>query len=48
MNLDRHVNVRPLAVGQRVAVTGFSSEFDGVPEIDIRGPQDLVRPVRKP
>ena len=48
VNLGTHVNVQPLAVGQRISVTGFSSEFNGVPEIDIRGPQDLARLVRKP
>ena len=43
VNLGTKVDVRSLKVGQRVVVTGFSSEFDGVPEIDIRGPQDLTR-----
>ena len=43
VNLGTKVDVSPLEVGQRVTVTGFSSEFDGVPEIDIRGPQDLKR-----
>jgi hypothetical protein len=43
VNLGTKVDVSPLKVGQRVTVTGFSSEFDGVPEIDIRGPQDLRR-----
>ncbi|MDT0352173.1 hypothetical protein [Pseudonocardia charpentierae] len=42
VNLGTHVDVRPLAVGQKITVTGFSSEFDGVPEIDIRSPQDLA------
>ena len=46
VNLGTNVDVSPLAVGQRVVVTGFSSEFDGVPEIDIRGPRDLVRLAR--
>ncbi len=46
VNLGTKVDVRPLAVGQRIVVTGFSSEFDGAPEIDIRGPRDLVRPVQ--
>ncbi len=46
VNLGTKVDVSPLAVGQRVVVTGFSSAFDGVPEIDIRGPRDLVRSVR--
>jgi hypothetical protein len=44
VDLGTKVDVSPLAVGQRVTATGFSSEFDGVPEIDIRGPRDLVRP----
>lgn len=43
VNLGTNVDVTPLAVGQRVVVTGFSSEFNGVPEIDIRGPRDLTR-----
>ena len=46
VNLGTKVDVSPLAVGQRVTVTGFSSEFGGVPEIDIRGPQDLKRLAR--
>ena len=46
VNLGTKVDVSPLAVGQRVVVTGLSSEFDGVPEIDIRGPRDLVRPAK--
>ena len=41
VNVGTKVDVSRLTVGQRVVVTGFSSEFDGVPEIDIRGPQDL-------
>lgn len=43
VNLGTNVDVGPFAVGQRVAVTGFSSEFSGIPEIDIRGPRDVAR-----
>lgn len=43
VNLGTNVDVQPLEVGQRIAVTGFSSEFGGVPEIDIRSPRDLTR-----
>jgi uncharacterized protein YdeI (BOF family) len=43
VNLGTKVDVSPYKVGQRVVVTGFSSAFGGVPEIDIRGPQDLTR-----
>jgi len=46
VNVGTKVDVSRLTVGQRVVVTGFSSEFDGVPEIDIRGPQDLKRLAR--
>jgi uncharacterized protein YdeI (BOF family) len=42
VNLGTNVDVQHLAVGQRIAVTGFSSEFGGVPEIDVRGPRDLT------
>jgi hypothetical protein len=38
--------VRPLAVGQLIQVTGFSSQFTDHYEIDIRGRQDLAQPVR--
>jgi hypothetical protein len=48
VNLGTNVDVEPLAVGQRIVVTGFSSQFDGVPEIDIRGPRDLAQPAHSP
>jgi len=46
VNRGTHVDVRPLAVGQLIEVTGFSSQFSDHYEIDIRGPQDLAQPVR--
>jgi len=46
VNRGTHVNVRPLAVGQLIQVTGFSSQFSDHYEIDIRGPRDLARPMR--
>ena len=46
VNLGTHVDVQPLAVGQLVEVTGFSSQFSDHYEIDIRGPQDLAQPVK--
>ena len=48
VNLGTNVDVGPLGVGQQIVVTGFSSEFNGVPEIDIRGPRDLTRPGHQP
>jgi hypothetical protein len=46
VNLATNVDVRPLAVGQLIEVTGFSSQFTDHYEIDIRGPQDLAQPVQ--
>lgn len=46
VNRGTHVNVQPLAVGQLIEVTGFSSQFTDHYEIDIRGPQDLAQPVK--
>jgi hypothetical protein len=42
VNLDTNVDVRPLAVGQLIEVTGLSSQFTDHYEIDIRGLQDLA------
>jgi hypothetical protein len=44
VNLATNVDVTPLAVGQLIEVTGFSSQFTDHYEIDIRGPEDLARP----
>jgi hypothetical protein len=44
VNLGTHVDVQPLAVGQLIEATGFSSQFTDHYEIDIRGPQDLAQP----
>jgi hypothetical protein len=46
VNRGTRVNVRPLAVGQLIQVTGFSSQFTDHYEIDIRGRQDLAQPVK--
>ena len=46
VNLGTNVDVQPLAVGQLIDVTGFSSQFTDHYEIDIRGRQDLAQPVR--
>jgi hypothetical protein len=46
VNRGTHVDVRALAVGQLIEVTGFSSQFTDHYEIDIRGPQDLAQPVK--
>jgi DNA/RNA endonuclease YhcR with UshA esterase domain len=46
VNLGTNVDVGPLATGQLIEVTGFSSQFADHYEIDIRGPQDLAQPVR--
>jgi len=46
VNRGTHVDVQPLAVGQLIEVTGFSSQFTDHYEIDIRGPQDLAQPVK--
>lgn len=43
VNVGTGVDLRPFRTGQLVVVTGFSSEFNNLPEIDIRGPRDLVR-----
>jgi hypothetical protein len=48
VNLATNVDVRPLAVGRLIEVTGVSSQkITDHDEIDIRGPQDLARPVRQ-
>jgi len=46
VNLGTNVDVSPLAVGQLIEVTGFSSQFTDHYEIDIRGPRDLAQPVK--
>jgi hypothetical protein len=46
VNRGTHVDVAPLAVGQLIKVTGFSSQFADHFEIDIRGPQDLAQPMK--
>jgi hypothetical protein len=46
VNRGTRVDVQPLAVGQLIEVTGFSSQFTDHYEIDIRGAQDLAQPVR--
>jgi len=46
VNLGTNVDVGPLAVGQLIEVTGFSSQFTDHYEIDIRGPEDLAQPVK--
>ena len=45
VNLQTEIDVAALAVGQRVTVAGFSSQFDDHYEIDPRSPAD-VRVVR--
>ena len=42
VNLQTGIDVSALAVGQKVKVTGFSSQFDVDYEIDPRFPQDVV------
>jgi len=42
VNRDTGIDVSRVAVGQRVRVTGFSSQFDTHYEIDPRHPSDLV------
>jgi len=46
VNLGTNVDVSPLAVGQLIEMTGFSSQFTDHYEIDIRGPEDLAQPVK--
>ena len=46
VNRGTHVAVRPLAVGQLIQVTGFSSRFADHFEIDIRSPKDLAQPMK--
>ena len=46
VNLGTNADVSNLAAGQLIDVTGFSSEFDGTPEIDIRSQADLALPVK--
>jgi hypothetical protein len=42
VNVETDIDVSAFAVGQRVKVTGFSSQFDDHYEIDPRDPDDLV------
>ena len=42
VNLQTGIDVATLALGERVKVTGFSSQFDADFEIDPRFPQDVV------
>lgn len=46
VNVGTNVDVGPLAVGQLIEVTGFSSQFTDHYEIDVRGPKDLAQPVK--
>ena len=41
VNLETAIDVDTLALGQRVTVTGFSSQFDDHYEIDPRSPDDI-------
>ena len=43
INTQTGIDLTGLAVGQRVSVTGFSSQFDTHYEIDPRFPADIVR-----
>ncbi|HEX6239890.1 MAG TPA: DNA-binding protein, partial [Polyangiales bacterium] len=42
VNLETEIDVTRLAPGQRVKVTGFSSQFDDHYEIDPRDADDVV------
>ena len=42
VNLQTGIDVAQLALGERVKITGFSSQFDVDYEIDPRFPQDVV------
>jgi len=42
VNLETGIDVSALAVGEKVKITGFSSQFDVDYEIDPRFPQDVV------
>lgn len=42
VNLDTGIDLSTLAVGDRLLVTGFSSQFDDHYEIDPRKPHDLI------
>jgi uncharacterized protein YdeI (BOF family) len=42
INLQTGIDVGTLAAGQKVSVTGFSSQFDDHYEIDPRSPSDIV------
>jgi len=46
VNLETGIDVAQLGLGERVRITGFSSQFDVDYEIDPRFPQDVV-PVMK-
>jgi hypothetical protein len=41
VNLETGIDVTTLSLGQRVSVTGFSSQFDDHYEIDPRSPSDI-------
>jgi len=42
VNVQTGIDVTPLAVGQAVRITGFSSQFDVEYEIDPRFPRDVI------
>jgi len=42
VNLQTGIDVATLVLGERVKITGFSSQFDADFEIDPRSPQDVV------
>jgi hypothetical protein len=42
VNLETGIDVSTLAVGDRVLITGFSSQFDDHYEIDPRSPRDVI------
>lgn len=41
VNVETGINVNNLLLGQRISVTGFSSQFDTHYEIDPRSPKDI-------
>jgi DNA/RNA endonuclease YhcR with UshA esterase domain len=43
VNLQTGIDVAPLALGERVKITGFSSQFEAEFEIDPRFPSDVVQ-----
>jgi hypothetical protein len=42
VNLETGIDVKDLAAGDRVLITGFSSQFDDHYEIDPRAPHDVI------